>query len=662
MLQTLRDKSSGWIATTILVLLMVPFAFFGMEQYLFQRNVTFAAKIEAPPKWWPSAPAFWPVTMLWQRDEIDADEFRNTFEQERQRRRSEQGEQFDVRAFESVQSKREVLDGLIDQRVLRMAAAGSGMEVGDTQVRAAIQAIPAFQVDGKFDAQRYQLALASQVPQRSPREFEQLVRESLQQSMIPTRVSASAFVTKSELDRLLKLLGEKRDVSYVVLPPPAADTAAVSAAEIQRWYASHAARYRAPETVSLEYVDVDAGRLPAPAAASEAALRQRYEQEQAKFGTGEQRLVSHILVEAKAGADAAALKAAEQKAARLATQAKAAGADFAALARANSDDAGSKAGGGDLGSIEKNGAMVKPFEDAVFAAAAPGIVGPVKTDFGYHVIQVREIRPGQKQTFEQVRAQLAAEQAETDRERGFNDALGKLVDEVYKNPTTLAPAARLGNLPVQKLGPIARSGNNPADPIASNPAVLRAAFAESAIQDGTVSDPIEIAPGRSVLLRVTAHKPERTLTLAQVRDRVIAEIRVDRTSKAAAAAADALLAEVRAGKPLADVASARKLASVDMPAINRGAPAPDPAASEAMFAVPAPATGKVSPGKVALADGRMVVFAVRKATPADLAQVKPAERALLQQQLSQVSGMDDAEALVRTLRKQMKVTVAEDRL
>ena len=100
MLQKLRDKTSGWFATAVLGVLVVPFAFFGMEQYLFQNNDNYAAKIEAPPAWWPSAPAFWPVTMLWQRDEIGVDEFHNQFQQARQQQRAQQGDAFDATAFE----------------------------------------------------------------------------------------------------------------------------------------------------------------------------------------------------------------------------------------------------------------------------------------------------------------------------------------------------------------------------------------------------------------------------------------------------------------------------------------------------------------------------------------------------------------------------------
>jgi len=490
MLQTLRDKTSGWIAGTILALLTIPFAFFGMEQYLFQRNDTFAAKIEAPPTWWPGAPAVWPVTMLWQRDEIKADEFRTAFERARQQQRQQQGEQFDARAFESVENKRKVLDSLVDQRVLQLAAERDGIAVGDALVRETIQGIPAFQVDGRFDPQRYQLALASQVPARTPRQFEDDVRQSLQQGLIPTEVSASAFATPGELQRMMKLLGEKRDVSYAIMPAPAPDTSPITAAEIQRWYDTHSNDYRAPETVTLEYVDIDDKTLPPAAPADEATLRQRYDEEKSHFVEPEQRLTSHILVKVDANATPAQQNAAKDKATKLAEQAHQPGADFAALARANSDDTGSRASGGDLGWVAK-GVMVKPFEDALFAMQAGQVSAPVKSQFGWHVIQLREVKVGKQVPFEEAREQLAREQADSDREHAFNEITGKLVDQVNKNPTSLAPAARLVNLPVQRSAPFARGQ---ATGVLANPAVQRVAFSESMIEDGTVSDPVEVEP------------------------------------------------------------------------------------------------------------------------------------------------------------------------
>lgn len=659
MLQKLREKTSGWIAMVILGLLCIPFAFFGMEQYLFQSNQTFAAKVEAPPKWWQSAPSWWPATMLWQRDEIDQNEFRDAFEQARQQQRQAQGDNFDPRAFESIDNKRKVLDGLVDQLVMRMSAKRAGIAVSDAQVRDVIQSIPAFQVDGKFDPQRYQLALASQVPAMSPRGFEQQIREGLQQSLVPSQVAASAFVTQSQMDRLMKLIGERRDVSFVVLPPPVEDTAPVTDDEARRWYDAHKAEYRAPETVSIEYVDIDSATLPAPAAADEAALRARYEQEKARFVDPEQRLASHILVSVAPDADAKAQKAAEEKAARIAAEARKPGADFAALARADSDDTGSKDSGGDLGWVAHDGGMVKPFEDALFAMQAGDVSEPVKTDFGWHVIKLREVRSGKQTSFEDARAQLASEQGDVDRERAFNEVTGKLVDQVLKNPSALAPAARAVDLPVQKLGPFARGQGTG---IAANPAVVRAAFSESLVQDGTVSDPIEIAPGHSVVIRVTQHTPERALALAEVKDRVVAEIRGDRMRKATQTAADAMVARLKGGETLSAMAATLGLSAQDVPNVPRGVPVPDPAATEAYFEVPVPAAGKVSPGAVMLDNGGAVVFAVTKVTPGDPKEASEQERTALQQQLAQLAGNEDAAGMLKSLRKKMKITVAESRL
>jgi peptidyl-prolyl cis-trans isomerase D len=657
MLQALREKTSGWIAAAIVAVLAVPFAFFGMEQYLFQSNATYAAKVEAPPGWWKSAPSWWPVSVLWERKEIGAEEFREAFEQLRQQRRRAEGDAFDARAFETPENKREVLEGLIDRAVLQLAATRNGIVASDTQVRQAIEQVPEFQVDGRFDPQRYQLAVQSQG--QTPQMHQQYVREILQQAIVPSQLAQSAFVTDAEVERMLRLLGERRDVSFVILPTPDADTAAVSGQEIQDWHAAHAHEYRAPETVTIEYVDIDGATLPPPAAPDDAALRARYEQEKSRFVDPERRLVSHVLVPVEAGADAAAQKAAEEKARAIAAQARQPGADFAALARDNPGDPVSAANGGDLGWIARDGSMVKPFEDAVFAAQAGNIGDPVRTEFGWHVILVREVRQGQQVPFESVRDTLAAEQAETDRERAFNDLVGRFVDEVYKNPTSLESAAEAANLQVQKTGPFARGQGSG---VAAIPAVVRAAFSEALIQDGTVSDPIEISPTRTVLIRVAEHAPERALTIAEARDRIVAAIRADRARKRLEAEADGLVARLGKGEALAVLAAERGLEVQTMPGLTRGMPIPDPQATEAFFRASAPAEGKVSAGKSPLAGSGMVVFTVDKVAAGDPSEVGEQERALFRQQFSGLLGAEDAEALRAALRRGMKITVVESRL
>ncbi len=659
MLQALRDKTSGWIAIAIVAVLAVPFAFFGMEQYLFQNDADYAAKVEAPPTWWKSAPDIWLVRKLaWSSTEVSNEEFRQTFDSMREQRRQAEGENFDARAFETLESKREVLEQLIDRAVLALAAERGNIVVGDAQVQELITSIPAFQVDGRFDAQRYQMALQSTQPPRSPREFQESVRLDLQRSLLPQRVAESAFITDGENTRLMRLLGERRDVSFVVVPPPQVDAAPVDAAEQQRWYESHANRYHEPEKVALEYLEIKAEPVAETGAVDEAELRAHFEQVKSRFAGTERRLASHILIEVPADADAAAQQAAEKKATDLAAQARAPGADFAALARENSADPGSSGSGGDLGWVEK-GMMAGPFEDALFGMEAGQVSAPVKTDFGWHVLQLREVDAGKQVAFEDVRDELAREMQDGAGTRAYNDLVGSIVDETNKHPMSLESAAALAKRPVQTIAPFARGAGSG---IAANTALVQAAFSDALTQDGTVSDPIEIAPNHTVFIRVTNHTPERALPLDQVADRVTAEVRADRARKQAEVDADAMVAGITGGQTLAQAAETRSLTPQQVPGIPRGAPVPDAAASEAYFGALAPAEGASTPGKVMLADGSAVVFTVDKVTPGDPDDASEEERTMLRQQLVSLLGNEDAEVLQRALRSQMKVTVVEAQL
>jgi peptidyl-prolyl cis-trans isomerase D len=659
MLQALRDKTSGWIAVAIVILLAVPFAFFGMEQYLFQSSANYAAKVQAPPAWWPSAPDAWPVRKLfWSSEEVSPESFRSEFERSRQEARAQQGDAFDGRAFEAMENKLRVLDGLVDQAVLRLAARNAGIEVGDAQVAEVIQSIPDFQVDGRFDPQRYQLVLQSRVPARTPREYDDEIRASLQMLLLPRQVAGSAFVSKAQLDRTMVLLGEQRDVSFAVVPPAQPDTGPISAADIQAWYDANRADFRAPETVSIEFVEVLGSTLPPPPAPDDATLRARYEQEKARFVEPEQRLASHILVRVAEGADAAAKAAAKARAEAIAAKAQAEGADFAALASAESDDEGSKAQGGDLGWIERN-TMGEAFDTALYALQPGQVSAPVLTDFGWHVLQLREVSAGKSVPFEVAREELAAAQVANDGERAFNDLIGRMVDQVYRNPGSLAAIAREANLPLQKLGPFTRAE---AQGIAANPAVLRAAFSDALVQDGTVSDPIEIGPSHSVLIRVTAHQPERELPVAEVREQVVAAIRADRGRKAAIAKADADVARIKAGESLAAVAEAAGWQHGSVPGVRRGMPVPSAEANDAYFAAAEPAAGKPSAGSFVQDDGSIVLFTVDKVTPGNPADASEQERAMLASQFAQMAGQEDAEAMLRALRRRMHVSLVEARL
>ena len=659
MLQNLREKSTGWVATIILGILIIPFVFVGVNEYAGGGNSSAVATVEAPPTWWKSAPSWWPVSHFWQKREITQQEFRDRFEQVRQQQRETLGDRFDPREFESTENKLLVLEQLISQKALELTAEEAGIVIGNEALMHSIAGTEAFQVDGKFDAARYQMLLSSQVPPVSIAEFERRERDRLKMTLIMSEIAESDFITDGEVSRLYGLLAETRDIRLALLPEQEADQAEVSDQEITAWYEANTSDFRQPESVTLEYVEIDSSTLPAAAAADEATLRLRYEQEMARFAEAEQRLASHILISVDADAGDAAWADAERKIKELAAQARQPGADFAALAREHSQDPGSKDAGGDLGWVEK-GIMVKPFEDALFAMQAGEVSEPVRTQFGYHVLQLREVKTGNQVPFEQVRDELAREQAEADHDRAFNDLLGQLVNEVLKNPTSLSAAANALNLQVQRTGPISRASPSG---IAVNPAVLRAAFSEMLLQDRVVSDPIEIGPGNSVLIRVLEHTPEQARPLDDVRDEVIAAIRADRRSKAAAAAADALLARIGVdGATLESVAAAENLQVADLPGVPRGAPMPTQEINEAVFVAPRPVEGKPSFGKVSLEDGRYVLFAVDNVTDGDLAALPPEQQAQIKAQLQELGSAASAQRYIDSVRKKYKVTIKEDQL
>lgn len=661
MLQALRDKTSGWIAIAIVAMLAIPFAFFGMEQYLFQNNADYAAKVEAPPKWWKSAPDVWLIRKLaWTSTEVSAEEFRQAFDGMREQRRQQEGEAFDARAFETLESKREVLEQLIDRAVLGLAADRADIVIGDAQVQEVIRSIPAFQVEGRFDPQRYQMALQSTQPPRTPRDFQESVRIDMQRALVPQAIAETAFVTENETTRLMRLLGERRDVNFVIVPPPEVDSAEVSAADQQAWYESHASRYREPEKVALEYIELraTAGNGDGDVQVDEAEARAHFEQVKSRFASAERRMASHILIEVPAGADAAAQQAAQKRAADIAARAQQPGADFAALARENSDDPGSRDGGGDLGWVEK-GMMAGAFEDALFAMQPGAVSAPVRTDFGWHVLQLREVDADTPVAFEDVRAQMEQEVRDGDGSRAYNEQVGRVVDEINRAPMSLEPAAAAGGVRIQTIGPFARGAGSG---IAANNAVVQAAFSEAMTQDGTVSDPIEIGPDHTVFIRVTSHTPERAQPLEQVRERVIAEVRANRARRQAEQAADAMVAELKGGKTLQALAGERQLQAQDVPGIPRGAPVPDAAANQAYFRAAPPSGDAATPGRVMLADGSAVVFAVTRVEQGNPDEASEQEQAMLRQQLGSLLGSEDAEVLQRSLRREMKITVNEARL
>lgn len=638
MLQTLREKTSGWIAFLILAAVSIPFAFFGIEQYFEVRTPNYVAKVGDR--------------------EISQDEFRDRFEQYRQNARRQLGERYDAEYFGSALVKRQVLDQLVNEELLTQAAAAAGTEASDERVRREIAAIPAFQVDGKFDPAQYQLLLQQQVRPLTPAGFEAQIRRDLSAREIPGQVAGTAVVTEAAIDRYLVLREQTRDFAYAILPPPAAPATEPAQADIEAWYEANKGEFMTEEQVSLRYLDIDAAAIEVPAQPDEETLRQRYEEQRARFVVEEQRLASHILVKVAPDADADALKAAQERAAALAVQARAPGADFAALARESSDDVGSKAAGGDLGYVEK-GITQPAFETALFEMQVGSVSDPVKTDEGFHVIQLREVQAGGSKSFEDVRDELAEQFTSSERERLFSERSGTLIDQIYKDPTSLDPAAAAIGLPIQRTALFGREGG---EGIAATPAVVREAFSDRVLADGGVSDPITISPSRVVAIQLDEHKPRINRPLDEVRAEVIARIQAEATRKAAADASRAIGDRFEQGGELAALATEAGATVAEAIGVGRQALNHDAAVVEQAFKLGRPAPGATVRKLVELAGGRHALIELRGVVDGDPAKVEAAQRDAIRSQLQQAAAAGESRALVEALRAATEVKIVEERM
>lgn len=658
MLQSIREKTSGWIASIVLGLIILTMAFFGMESYLTADVPTYAAKIERAPAWWPTAPKFWPVSALWSKDEITQDEFRKRFDQVRQMQRQQQGESFNPAEFEKVENKRIVLDQMIDEALMKMVSEREGIVIPDSIVQKSIMDNEAFHgPDGKFDVNQYQLVLNMQ--QLTPKQVEALVRADIIQEMLPKQIAASAFASESELDTFLRLNDQTRDLRLLEIPPPSMPALPPTEAEIKAWYDAHATQYQTKETVTVEYVELDASTLPVSVTASDEALKKLYVEQKERYGTEDQRVASHILVQVAENAPAAASDAALAKARDIAAKARLPGADFAALARQYSDDIGSKDAGGDLGPVSK-GVFGDAFDAALAALQRGQVSDPVRLSDGWHVVQFRDIVPGTQKPFESVRAELESQYLESERERAFNDLQTKLVDAIYADPRQLATTAQKLKLPVTRTAPFSLDQG---EGIAALEPVRKAAFNSSQKVERLVSDPVEVAPNHVVVLHVVDYKPVTAIPLASIRDRVMSDLAGDRLIKAAKVQADALLGRARKGEGLDTLATEVSRTVAVVPKATRQPPSPQLAAlfTEA-FRLPRPAAGKTEIGLAKLAPDRYALVEVTAVTDGDPKVVTADIRKTLVEQLGKLRGDVERRAYIQAQRKRFSIDIAEDRL
>jgi peptidyl-prolyl cis-trans isomerase D len=533
MLQAIHDRVMGIIGWLILGLLIVAFAFFGLNSYLRSNADNYAAKVND--------------------QEISRVELQRAYDQTQARMRQLMGDKYDPALIDESLVRKTTLNKLIDEDLIVQAADSAGLAASESALAARISSIDQFKDNGVFSKERYTKLLGYQG--MTPASFEWRLSREIIADQLQSGITQTAAVPRDSLQRAYALQAQQRRFNYIVIPASTVqDQVKLSDQDIEKYYHEHADRFRTEERVRVQYLELNADDLKVDQKVDEKQIKALYDEHHDRYVTPEQRHARHILIAFKSKSEAD-MKAAHDKAIAIEKRLDK-GEDFTALAKKLSDDPASASSGGDLGTFGR-GVMVPEVDAAVFSMKVGERSQPVKSQFGYHIIELLGIVPQVAKPLDQVRGELVHELLGSARGDLYSDKLDTLSNMAFEQPDSLAgPATALG-LKIQESDWFSRSGGAG---IANNPKVVSAAFSDDVLKGGYNSAPIEIGDNHVVVVRVADHKPAALPALEEIRDKVTAAARKDATDHLLRQRGDVLIAGLRAGKDTLDsIAAAQHL-------------------------------------------------------------------------------------------------------
>ncbi|SPA24488.1 PEPTIDYL-PROLYL CIS-TRANS ISOMERASE [Cupriavidus taiwanensis] len=614
----------------LLVLVFPSFVFFGVESYSrFMDSSHDAAKVDGRA--------------------ISVQEVDNVVRDQSERARQILGANYDPRQFEGPEARKAVLEQLIQQRVLANAVTSEHLTVSDARLLEEISNLPAIAQlprgkDGKIDDKAYLQLLQSQG--MTPEQFDARMRFELATQQLGGSIAATAFVPKSLIERLMAVRDQQREVQALLFKP-AGYTAKVQpdAAALKAYYDSHQQDFSVPEQAKVEYLVLSGEALAASQAVTPEELKSYYESNIARFRVDEQRRASHILISAPKDAPAAQRQAAKDKAAKLLEEVRKQPDSFAEVARKNSQDPGSAAKGGDLGFMGR-GALVKPFEDAMYALKEGQISDVVETDFGYHIIKLTGTKPAETRPLEAVRTELEAELRKQFADKKFAEQADAFGNTVYEQADSLKPAADKFKLTIQTADNVTRQPNPAlgAQSPLNHEKLLKALFSDDAIKNKRNTEAVQVAPNTLVAARIVAYRPATVRKFEEVE----AQVREGYVAQQAAALArkdgEARLAALKQADSAEGFGAVQTVSRTKAEGMT-------PQAVEAVMRADAaklPALVGVDLG----AQGYAVYRITKVSQPP---QADPARRQAEAQQLAQLAGQTDLQAFYESLKARSKV-------
>ena len=621
MLTKIREKSQGVFAWVILLLICVPFALWGIQNYVGGGSENAVASVGD----------------------------RDFYQQDLNRAYAQYSQNLGGMNFDENIIKKQALDKLIQDEVLLQHVQSEDLIVTDQTARKFIKSLDYFQKDKKYDKNIYKAMLASQ--RISSAEFVNRIKKSLLMEQFQRSVIESGFATQQDIEKYFKIQNQKRDIEAITIPLQKVNSQPTDE-EIGNYYQQQQNSFLTEEQVAIEYVELSLDEMAKKVEPSSEQLKSYYEDQKDLYTTKERRKISHILFSFSNDADEDAQLDKALKAKESLKQK-----DFAALAAELSDDKLTASKGGDLG-LFNLGVMEKAFEDAASSLELGEVSEPVKSAFGYHLIKVTELVAGKVKSFDEVKDELKLAYQRSDAESTFFELGESLTEISYENPNSLQAVTDTLGLEIKKTGLFTKNTQASVDKkaIFSQPDVIKAAFSEDVLK-GNNSEPVELGSDKLIVLRVTEHKPAAAKTLQEVKTQIVAKLLNIKAKEITADKAMEIKKAVSEGQSMQQVADNNTLEVKKYSDLTRANGDLAWQVNQAVFKAAKPAAGSSTVIVVAEPSGSQTVVNLLAVTDGVMSESDKAKQKLAITNMAKAFGQADFHATLSSLRSNADIRV-----
>ncbi|MDR0249822.1 MAG: SurA N-terminal domain-containing protein [Burkholderiales bacterium] len=625
-------RRSRRTAQIVVVIIIIPFVFFGVDYYF--RGVGTEGDVAKVGK-----------------NRISSQAFENKLREQQNLARQRLGEQYDPAMFNTPEARFAVLNQMITENILLKKAADDYFRVSDQKVFDTISSISGFQENGQFSNDLYRQWLLQQG--MSPALFEYLIRSEFLKAPLTESIQMGELSAFSTAERYHALVGERREVVLASLETADfAKQVTIGDEDIEAYYTQNPQAFQSPETVSIEYVKLSKAALFSEIALTDAQLQEIYERDQKRYEQPESRDAAHILIAVARDASSAQKTEARKKAEDILNRIKAAPDTFSELAKEFSQDPGSAAHGGELGAITVGG-FDRSFVKAVFDAKESSIVGPVETEFGYHIIKVT-VHPAKQLSFDEIKNRLENDLRQNEANTAYAEKAAEFMNLVLEQTDSFSELSNKLEIPVSKAEFLTRA--QVAQLADGNQQLAEAVFSPVSLRDRQNTDAIEIGSDTIISARVVAHKPTTVRPLEDVKAQIKILLENRKAFELVRAAGEEKLAQLQQGK------SAKDVGLTFGPPVTIGRQQQQPGFTADAHA----GVFRLEAGKLptylgaAVGQSRYTIYRVEKILPAEAPDI--GQKLATAEMLSEMKGNEALNAYLQNLRDSTKVEINQAKL